>query len=100
MILAGQNVVTIDTMRQVLLGERYLNDEDALLFIWCVGLANWWGSVVIPLDWNRKWQKWPIPNCICGSVSLILFLLLRFSIQWFRERDEKGQQQQSHKKAQ
>lgn len=24
----------------------------------------WLGAVVIPLDWNRPWQDWPIPCCM------------------------------------
>lgn len=27
----------------------------------------WVGAVVIPLDWNTPWQKWPIP-CYLGAV--------------------------------
>ncbi|KAF9798667.1 hypothetical protein SFRURICE_006997 [Spodoptera frugiperda] len=28
----------------------------------------WVGAVVIPLDWNTPWQKWPIP-CYLGAVG-------------------------------
>lgn len=27
----------------------------------------WLGAFVIPLDWDRDWQKWPIP-CVIGSI--------------------------------
>lgn len=30
--------------------------------------AAWLGAVVIPLDWNRPFQVWPIP-CILGALS-------------------------------
>lgn len=32
-------------------------------------LGSWLGAVIIPLDWDRPYQKWPIPCCIgalCG----------------------------------
>lgn len=28
----------------------------------------WLGAVVIPLDWNRPWQQWPIP-CYLGALG-------------------------------
>lgn len=28
----------------------------------------WLGAVVIPLDWNTPWQKWPIP-CYLGAIG-------------------------------
>jgi len=31
-------------------------------------LGAWLGAFVIPLDWDRWWQVWPIP-CIFGSVT-------------------------------
>lgn len=32
-----------------------------------VVLGAWLGAFVIPLDWSRKWQAWPIP-CSFGSL--------------------------------
>ena len=81
-VLAGEGLLSVESMYEVLSGKRYLSDEDAILFVWCVGLANWVGSAGIPLDWNRKWQKWPIPNSICGSVSLIAYHLLKSGLCW------------------
>lgn len=26
----------------------------------------WLGSIVIPLDWDRPWQAWPVP-CVLGA---------------------------------
>lgn len=44
----------------------------------------WLGAVVIPLDWDRPWQVWPIPcslGAVAGYVVSQLFLLsLHFSI--------------------
>ncbi|KAG0329607.1 hypothetical protein BGZ99_001214 [Dissophora globulifera] len=37
---------------------------------YCQGMmaifGAWLGSIVIPLDWDRSWQAWPVP-CILGA---------------------------------
>ena len=35
---------------------------------WGASLGAWCGAMVIPLDWDRPWQKWPIP-CVAGAVA-------------------------------
>ncbi|KAL2734455.1 hypothetical protein V1478_004153 [Vespula squamosa] len=30
-------------------------------------LGTWLGAIVIPLDWDRPWQVWPIP-CVTGAL--------------------------------
>ncbi|XP_068973422.1 phosphatidylinositol-glycan biosynthesis class F protein isoform X1 [Bombus flavifrons] len=30
-------------------------------------LGTWLGAIVIPLDWDRPWQAWPIP-CVLGAL--------------------------------
>ncbi|XP_043667734.1 phosphatidylinositol-glycan biosynthesis class F protein [Vespula pensylvanica] len=30
-------------------------------------LGTWLGAIVIPLDWDRPWQVWPIP-CVMGAL--------------------------------
>ncbi|KAG5328207.1 PIGF protein, partial [Acromyrmex heyeri] len=30
-------------------------------------LGTWLGAIVIPLDWDRPWQAWPIP-CVIGAL--------------------------------
>ncbi|XP_076628607.1 phosphatidylinositol glycan anchor biosynthesis class F isoform X2 [Colletes latitarsis] len=30
-------------------------------------LGAWLGAIVIPLDWDRPWQTWPIP-CVLGAL--------------------------------
>lgn len=40
--------------------------------------GGWLGAVVIPLDWDRPWQHWPIPCCLgalIGHVVAQLFVL-------------------------
>lgn len=31
----------------------------------------WLGAIVMPLDWDRHWQEWPIPNIIGGILGYI-----------------------------
>lgn len=49
-----------------LVAEQYLD------FLQCAAigavLGAWTGSVVMPLDWDRPWQKYPIPNVV-GAVA-------------------------------
>ncbi|TKR73962.1 hypothetical protein L596_021199 [Steinernema carpocapsae] len=41
-------------------------------------IGAWISCVVIPLDWDRWWQKWPLP-CLFGTVfGSILGLLFSF----------------------
>lgn len=43
-------------------------------------LGSWAGSVVMPLDWDRSWQVYPIPNIVgafIGHVAGCLFSVLR-----------------------
>ncbi|KAF9959865.1 hypothetical protein BGZ72_008639 [Mortierella alpina] len=38
--------------------------------LYCQGMmaifGAWLGSIVIPLDWDRPWQAWPVP-CVLGA---------------------------------
>lgn len=34
--------------------------------------GTWCGGIVIPLDWDRPWQVWPIPCCL-GAIIGYLF---------------------------
>lgn len=39
----------------------------------------WLGAVVIPLDWDRPWQVWPIPcsfGALCGYIVSQFYVLL------------------------
>lgn len=35
-------------------------------------LGAWAGSVVMPLDWDRSWQVYPIPNIVGAAVGHVL----------------------------
>lgn len=56
----------------------FQSPTEASLFYGCLGLlvGNWLACVVIPLDWGRAWQRWPIPNAVGGSVSYLLATIL------------------------
>ncbi|XP_049951817.1 phosphatidylinositol-glycan biosynthesis class F protein [Schistocerca serialis cubense] len=34
-------------------------------------LGAWLGAFVIPLDWDRPWQEWPIPCCVGALLGYI-----------------------------
>lgn len=40
-------------------------------------LGSWLGAIVIPLDWDRPWQVWPVP---CSLGSLLGFIISEFLI--------------------
>lgn len=58
-------------------------EREALNTIFSIGVrfvlfGGWLGAVVIPLDWDRPWQNWPIPCCLgalIGHVVAQLFVL-------------------------
>ena len=37
--------------------------------------GSWLGALVLPLDWDRWWQTWPLP-CIFGSMTALIVALL------------------------
>ena len=39
-------------------------------------IGAWAGCIVVPLDWQRKWQAWPIPNVIAGLLFQGLVIAL------------------------
>uniref|UniRef100_A0A2M4BXQ3 Putative ethanolamine-p-transferase gpi11/pig-f n=1 Tax=Anopheles marajoara TaxID=58244 RepID=A0A2M4BXQ3_9DIPT len=61
----------------------------------CIGvlLGAWSASVVAPLDWDRPWQVYPIPNyvgCIIGQFGMSVYNLLNtMYIRLYRDRHSK-----------
>ena len=52
---------------------RRLREFERADLVWVLGgwgasLGAWCGAMVIPLDWDRPWQKWPVP-CVAGAVA-------------------------------
>ncbi|KAF9162989.1 hypothetical protein DFQ26_003050 [Actinomortierella ambigua] len=38
---------------------------------WMTILGAWLGSIVIPLDWDRPWQEWPV-SCVLGAFGFYI----------------------------
>lgn len=43
-----------------------------LQYIQLTFVGTWLGAIVIPLDWDRPWQEWPVPCCI-GAIGGYVF---------------------------
>lgn len=57
----------------LLFGQKPSNDVLSTLILRTIQLTlfgTWLGAFVIPLDWDRAWQEWPIP---CASGALLGF---------------------------
>lgn len=72
---------------RVIIGGLYENQTERFMYFLslCMAICSWISPIVIPLDWDRPWQKWPIP-CIVGVVigySIGVFMSLIVTI---RER--------------
>lgn len=35
-------------------------------------IGSWFGALVIPLDWDRWWQEWPISCCFGALIGFVL----------------------------
>lgn len=66
----------------------------------------WLGSIVIPLDWDRPWQAWPVP-CVLGAflfymigtvVGLVVSIMMRQQAARREFLGEDYQQKQQNKK--
>jgi GPI ethanolamine phosphate transferase 2/3 subunit F len=59
------------------------------LSAWGAALGSWIGALVIPLDWDRPWQRWPV-SCVImalaghsfGSLVAAVVILLRRHKKW------------------
>lgn len=48
-------------------------------------LGGWFGAFVIPLDWDREWQVWPIPcslGAMIGYGASQVFSIVEFSVKF------------------
>lgn len=73
---------------------HFQSSTETGLFYGCLGLlaGNWLACVVIPLDWGRAWQRWPIPNALGGSIGYLLATILVSCCHccWTGERKKKA----------
>nr|CAB3264861.1 phosphatidylinositol-glycan biosynthesis class F protein [Phallusia mammillata] len=58
-----------NSLYQVVVCGKFENTTERYLYFQSVGvlLGSWAAAVVIPLDWDRPWQVWPIP-CVVGAL--------------------------------
>ncbi|KAI4488530.1 hypothetical protein M0802_011533 [Mischocyttarus mexicanus] len=77
----------VDTAVNILTGTETVKHnvliDAAKIVVKTTLLGTWLGAIVIPLDWDRPWQVWPIP-CVTGALLgytiahfIILFKTLR-----------------------
>jgi phosphatidylinositol glycan class F len=62
----------------LLFGQKPSNDDVGTLILRNIQLTlfgAWLGAFVIPLDWDRAWQDWPIP---CASGAMLGFTAANF----------------------
>ena len=62
---------------RVIICGKFTDHLEQFLYFQCLGviIGSWASAVVIPLDWDRDWQVWPIPcifGCVCGYVLALL----------------------------
>lgn len=57
-----QKVDNLDSLKKV------VKDTSIMVVI----LINLMSTIVIPLDWNRVWQKWPVPHIMGTSIALLV----------------------------
>ena len=61
------------------------NTEEACMVVaYGCAIGAWFGCFVLPLDWDRWWQQWPLPCCfgaLFGSlIAIVYFFIFR---RWF-----------------
>lgn len=63
---------------RVFRSQAFLTVDETMLFFSVLGaiIGSWLGCAVIPLDWGRAWQKWPVPNVMAASICSLLGLLI------------------------
>ncbi|KAJ2781934.1 Glycosylphosphatidylinositol (GPI) anchor assembly protein [Coemansia javaensis] len=71
-----------DAWRRALLagGAKTVPEQWAAGFFWCTMGAAWASAFFIPLDWDRPWQRWPIPivgGAYLGNLLSLLYVLVR-----------------------
>ncbi|CAK8686234.1 unnamed protein product [Clavelina lepadiformis] len=62
--------VDVEKWYQVIVCGEYKSQDERFIYIQTLGvvLGSWASAIVIPLDWDRPWQTWPIP-CVVGCIT-------------------------------
>lgn len=56
-------------------------------------IGAWSGSVVAPLDWDREWQAYPIPNMVGGLIGFTIantHTMLSMLVDWTKRSMDRG----------
>lgn len=56
-------------------------------------IGAWSGSVVAPLDWDREWQAYPIPNMVGGLIGFTIantHTMLSLMVDWTKRSMDRG----------
>jgi GPI ethanolamine phosphate transferase 2/3 subunit F len=73
----------VDFLFRLLIKQEFHNNTELKCFIIAKGtiIGSWFGALVIPLDWDRWWQAFPI-SCFFGALIGILlaglYILFKF----------------------
>ncbi|PVU92356.1 hypothetical protein BB559_003752 [Furculomyces boomerangus] len=76
----------------IAMGDRMdtLKAQWVFFSLWGSLLGSWLSAFVIPLDWDRPWQKWPIPGFLGAHfgylISIVLFLILSGTIKEYHKQ--------------
>ncbi|KAJ2501985.1 hypothetical protein GGH96_001511 [Coemansia sp. RSA 1972] len=60
--------------------QKSIPEKWASGFFWCTISVTWASAYFIPMDWERLWQKWPIPvigGAFLGNMVGVFFVLVR-----------------------
>ena len=62
---------------RVIICGKFSNQIEQFLYFQALGVVvgSWASAAVIPLDWDRDWQVWPIPcvmGCLLGYVGAVV----------------------------
>uniref|UniRef100_A0A8D8YD41 Phosphatidylinositol-glycan biosynthesis class F protein n=2 Tax=Cacopsylla melanoneura TaxID=428564 RepID=A0A8D8YD41_9HEMI len=65
----AQSAISLLASGQYSSNQNMNQQKIVLQKFYCTMLGAWLGAFVIPLDWNRDWQVWPIPCCMGALVG-------------------------------
>ena len=73
----------IDLLFRLLIKQEFHNNTELKCFIMTKAtiIGSWFGALVIPLDWDRWWQVFPIScffGALCGILCAGLYILFKF----------------------
>lgn len=90
--LGIDNALALFTGSQILISGAFV--DAVKLNIKAVLLGTWLSAFVLPLDWDRPWQAWPIP-CIVGALlgyfAAHFITFVKISTTKLKKKSKKGE---------